>query len=60
MAQEPFLSAVDVARLLSCSMELVQEKLGHLALELPGGELRWRRESVLAALRPVPPEKGKA
>lgn len=58
--QDSLLTDVDVARLLNCSVEYPREQLSHLALQLPGGELRWRRESVLAALRPALLEKGKA
>lgn len=58
--QDPLLTDVDVARLLSCSIERVQERFSHVALQLPDGELRWKKESVLAELRPVPASAKKA
>lgn len=57
---EPYLTTVEVARLLATSQEYVEDKLSHLALRLPGGERRWRRDQVLAALKPATARKGQS
>ncbi len=46
-----FATAADLSRLLQTTQEWVLEHLAHLALKLPGGELRWDQAHVLRALR---------
>ena len=60
LTPEPYLTTVEVARLLATSQEYVETELSHLALRLPGGALRWRRDQVLAALRPAAREKARS
>lgn len=61
LTPEPYLTTVEVARLLATSQEYVETELSHLALRLPGvGGLRWRRDQVLAALRPAAREKARS
>lgn len=46
-----FATAADLARLFQKSQEWVLEHLAHLALKLPGGDLRWDQAHVLRTLR---------